>query len=57
MILSQRERDEARLVQPEAVLDPEGESIAATPPAKGHSPFAGFAAGLLSGLVMGGGRR
>lgn len=49
MRLSEREKDEARRIVPEAVLDPEGESIAATPPAKGHSPFVGFAAGLLSG--------
>jgi hypothetical protein len=32
-------------ITPEAVLDPEGKSIA---PA-GHAPFVGFAAGILSG--------
>jgi len=34
-------------IESEVVLDPEGESIAAVP--KQHSPFVGFAAGLLSG--------
>lgn len=42
-----KERDEARLIVPEPVLDPEGESV--TPAPSSHSPFVGFAAGILSG--------
>lgn len=38
-------------IVPEAVLDPEGESIFPEKPEKGHSPFIGFAAGILSGCV------
>lgn len=41
-------------VHPEAVLDAMGESVAPEKPA--HSPFVGFAAGLLSGwtkLIVG----
>lgn len=41
--------EEAKEVVPEAVLDPEGESVAARPPPGGHSPFIGFAAGIMSG--------
>ncbi|KAL1411994.1 hypothetical protein Q8F55_002989 [Vanrija albida] len=43
-------------IVPEAVLDPEGESVFPEKPEKGHSPFIGFAAGILSGwtkLVVG----
>lgn len=53
MSLRDQIREQAREVVPEEVLDPLGESVMAAEPAKGHSPFIGFAAGLLSGCVWG----